>query len=119
MVSGKIFDGLQSRSRRARRESGFAGRALWMPRVTVATKWEERYFDVQPVLRHSVRTAAHDDSLQCQMDSTEVGKLAKIASQFFASFFFFSVLPTFFFATFWLPIFLPLFFFHLPTFVFG
>ena len=54
----KIGGGLQSRSRRARRESGFAGRALWMPRVTVATKWEDRYFDVQPALRHSVRTWA-------------------------------------------------------------
>ena len=54
----KIGGGMQSNSRRAQRESGFAGRALWMPRVTVATKWEDRYFDVQPALRHSVRTWA-------------------------------------------------------------
>ena len=54
----KIGGGMQSNRRRAQRESGFAGRALWMPRVTVATKWEDRYFDVQPALRHSVRTWA-------------------------------------------------------------
>ena len=54
----KIGGGTQSKSRRAQRESGFAGRALWIPRVTIATKWEDRYFDVQPALRHSVRTWA-------------------------------------------------------------
>ena len=54
----KISGGMQSRSRKARRESGFAGRALWMPRVTVATKWDDRNLDVQPALRHSIRTWA-------------------------------------------------------------
>ena len=56
----KIGGGVRSRSRRARRESGFAGRALWMLRVTVATKWDDRYLDldVQPALRHDMRTWA-------------------------------------------------------------
>ena len=51
----KIVGGVKSGSRRARRESGFAGRALWMLRVTAAAKWDDRYSDVQPVLRHYMR----------------------------------------------------------------
>ena len=52
----KIGGGAQFRSRRARRQLGSAGKALCVPRVTVATKWDDRYSDVQPALRYSTRT---------------------------------------------------------------
>ena len=39
----KMVEGTQFRGCRAWRESGFAGKALYIPRITLATKEDERY----------------------------------------------------------------------------
>ena len=54
--SGIGGEGWQDRSRKAWRESGAAGRALWIPRVTNATNWDESLSSGHPAWRHSART---------------------------------------------------------------